>query len=335
METSFGSAQGREATCLLNPDPTKIASYIPLFLLNFSYMPKLLTLLIVAFSICLAFAQETRKPEPYHPTKKRSLDTLQDRWRELSSNYEGLRKPNKEIPVVEKHFVLADVIGAFVLFNTDDLQYLVYNPSRANKRFLPASTFKIPNSIIALETGAVKDLEEVIPYGGGKEYFKNWEQDMPLPQAFKASNVAVFHTLAKRMGIDAYTEKLKAFDYGNKNPGPTTDERFWLTGPIQISALEQVEFLRKLSSQSLPIRAKTYQQIRSIMEVEGGDNYRIFAKSGWAGPDDPQIGWWVGWVEKDGHNYPFALNILIKKNEDAKQREIIARACIKELLNLN
>ena len=244
----------------------------------------------------------------------------------------SLHTQNLEDYSLRKHFVNAGVTGAFVLYDAKRDRHVAHNMQRIGKRFLPASTFKIPNSIIALETGAVKDLEEVIPYGGTKEYFKNWEQDMTLPQAFKASNVAVYHTLAKRVGIAAYQEKLEAFGYGNQNPGTTTNERFWLTGPIQISAIEQVEFLHKLSSQSLPIRSETYELIRSMMEVEGDDDYRIFAKSGWAGPDDPQIGWWVGWVEKDGDNYPFALNILIKKNEDAKQREVIARACIEELL---
>ncbi len=236
---------------------------------------------------------------------------------------------------LKKHFIKAGVQGTFVLYDSQNDRHVAHNSDRLGKRFLPASTFKIPNSIIALETGAVNDLEEVIPYGGGKEYFKSWEKDMTLPQAFKASNVAVYHTIAKRVGVPNYKEKLKAFGYGNQNPGATTDDRFWLIGPIQISALEQVEFLHKLSSQSLPISSKTYQQIRSMMKVDGGDNYRVFAKSGWAGPDDPQIGWWVGWVEKDGHNYPFALNILIKTNEDAKQREIIARNCLNELLELD
>ena len=237
-----------------------------------------------------------------------------------------------EDQTLREYFDDAGVQGTFLVFDSKNDRYIAHNTERARRRFLPASTFKVPNSIIALETGAVKDLEEVIPYGGTKEYFKSWEQDMTLPQAFKASNVAVYHTIAKRVGIAAYHEKLKAFDYGNQNPGATIDARFWLTGPIQISAIEQVEFLRKLSSQTLPIHHERYQQLRSLMEVEGSDNYRIFAKSGWAGPDDPQIGWWVGWVEKADINYPFALNILIKKNEDAKQREVIARACIEEFL---
>lgn len=243
-----------------------------------------------------------------------------------------LHTQNLEDFSFKQHFIKAGVQGTFLLYDPKNDRHVAHNSDRLGKRFLPASTFKIPNSIIALETEVVEDLEEIIPYGGGKEYFKSWEQDMTLPQAFKASNVAVYHTIAKRVGIETYKEKLKAFGYGNQNPGETTEERFWLTGPIRISAADQVEFLRKLSSQSLPIRPETFQQICSMMEVRGGDNFRLFVKSGWAGPDDPQIGWWVGWVEKERVNYPFALNIDIKNNQDAKQREVIARACIEEFL---
>ena len=220
------------------------------------------------------------------------------------------------------------------MFNPKEQQHLVYNLSRALQRFLPASTFKIPNALIALETGAVKNLEEVIPYGGGKEYFKSWERDMTLPEAMKASNVAVFHTIAKRIGVETYREKLATYKYGDANPGSTIENRFWLTGPIEVSRLEQVEFIKQLTSGRLPISDSSFQHVRSMIKIEETNDYSIFAKSGWAGPDDPQIGWWVGWVEKDDINYPFALNILIKKNEDAKQRAVVASACIDELLQL-
>lgn len=236
-------------------------------------------------------------------------------------------------PNLGRYFQNKNLEGTFVLFHPKRSKLIVYNPKRATTRFLPASTFKVPNALIALDSGAVKDIEEVIPYGGAKEYFKNWEQDMTLPQAVKTSNVAVFHTIAKRIGLETYRDKLSAFDYGNANPGDSIDNRFWLNGPIKISPLEQVMFFRKLVAGEFPISDHSFQLVRSMIKIEETNGYTIFAKSGWAGPEDPQTGWWVGWVEKDGLNYPFALNILINTNQDAKQRAIIAKACIQEYLS--
>jgi beta-lactamase class D len=239
-----------------------------------------------------------------------------------------------EKPSLQTHFEKAGVTGTFVLYHRVEDQFLVGNSKRAKVRFFPASTFKVANALIALDTGAVKDLEEIIPYGGTKEYFKNWEQDMTIGQAMRTSNVAVFHTIAKRIGLATYREKLSAFSYGNADPGASIDNRFWLTGPLKISAMEQVEFIRKLTSRELDIKRSSFLAVRSMIEVEKTDTYTIFAKTGWAGPDEPQIGWWVGWVEKNGMSYPFALNIDIKKDEDAPKRMEIGKACLKELLNL-
>lgn len=238
------------------------------------------------------------------------------------------------VPYLEDHFKGSNVVGTFVVYHPKFKHFLVSENDRVYARFLPASSFKIPNALIALETGVVKDEDEVIPYGGGKEYFKSWEKDMTLPQAMKASNVAVFHTVAKRIGLESYRDKLNDFGYGNADPGDSIDQRFWLTGPLGVSPIEQVEFLRKLIDGALPVSDRSFELVKSMIQIEETDEYSLYAKSGWAGPDDPQIGWWVGWVEKEGSRYPFALNIDIKNNEDAKQREVVARACLKELLQL-
>lgn len=239
-----------------------------------------------------------------------------------------------ENPDLGKHFATAGVTGTFILLDAGEERLHVFNPGRSSQRFLPASTFKVANALIALDTGAVKSLDEVIPYGGTKEYFKSWEKDMTIGQAMKVSNVAVFHTIAKRIGLETYREKLRQFDYGNADPGESMDQRFWLTGPLKISAIEQVEFLCKLTAGELDLKPTTFSNVRAMIEYEKAEDYAIYAKTGWAGPDEPQIGWWVGWVEKQNRIYPFALNIDIKQDEDAPKRMAIGKACLKDLLEL-
>lgn len=237
-------------------------------------------------------------------------------------------------PHLGRFFAKAEVTRTFVLYHPLRNQTLVYNRERSKQRFRPASSFKVANAIIALDVGAVEDTEEVIPYGGTEEYFKSWEQDMTIIQAMKTSNVAVFHTIARRIGLDRYREILRAYQYGNGDPGTTIDNRFWLNGPLKISAMEQVEFFRKLTTDELPAKEEAIHSTKKMILFEQTEIRTIYAKTGWAGPDEPQIGWWVGWVDFGGTAFPFALNIDIRKNEDAPKRLTIGKACIHRSLGI-
>ncbi len=204
----------------------------------------------------------------------------------------------------------------------------VWNTKRAETPFSPASTFKIPNALIALDPKVVKDLDEVIPYGGTKEFIKEWERDMNLREAMKLSNVAVFHQVARRIGMERMRAKLIAFDYGNKETGDDIGQRFWLTGPLKISAIGQVEFLTKLAKGRLPVSAESVAQVKALIRYGEKNGAVIYAKTGWVGRQEPQTGWWVGWVEKDGNIFPFAMTAVIPTMEEAKQRVPVALECL-------
>lgn len=110
-------------------------------------------------------------------------------------------------------------------------------------RFLPASTFKIPNSLIELSVGAVRSVDEVLPYKGPSQPFvKAWAKDMGRREAISLSNVPIYQELARRIGLDRMRENIVRMDYGNKEVGASVDS-FWLSGPLKISAVEQALFL--------------------------------------------------------------------------------------------
>jgi beta-lactamase class D len=237
----------------------------------------------------------------------------------------------REVPELAKFFQEQGVAGTFVLFDTATDTMLVSNETRAQQRFIPASTFKIANSLIGLDTGAVKDVDEVLPYGGKPQPRKEWEHDMGLRDAIKISNVPVFQELARRIGIERMREGVKKLRYGNTEIGKVVD-RFWLDGPLAISAVEQTEFLERLTSPSLPIDPAAMRAIREITLLEKTDAYQLHGKTGWwVGPTAPQIGWWVGWIERENRIYPFALNIDMSKDDDAVKRASIGRECLKAL----
>src|ERR1700736_5871698 len=86
----------------------------------------------------------------------------------------------QEVPDLAKVFKDKGVAGTFVLFDVAADTMLVSDEVRAKKRFTPASTFKIANSLIGLDVGAVKNVDEVLPYGGKPQRIKEWERNMGL-----------------------------------------------------------------------------------------------------------------------------------------------------------
>jgi len=237
----------------------------------------------------------------------------------------------QEVPELAKCFEAQGAAGTFVLFDVANDTMLVSNEARAKKRFTPASTFKIANSLIGLETGAVKNVDEVLPYGGKPQRIKEWERDMGLREAIKISNVPIYQELARRIGLERMREGVRKLGYGNMEIGNVVD-RFWLEGPLAISAVEQTEFLQRLVNGSLPINPDAVRAVKEITLLENTGAYELHAKTGWfVGPTPPEIGWWVGWVEKENKIYPFALNIDMQGDAAGAKRISIGRECLKVL----
>ena len=165
----------------------------------------------------------------------------------------------KEVPELERFFKERNVVGTFVLYDVAADTMLVWNEERAKRRFIPASTFKIANSLIGLDVGAVKDVDEVLPYGGKPQRIKEWEHDMGLREAIKISNVPIYQELARRIGLERMREGVRKLGYGNMEIGNVVD-RFWLDGPLKISAVEQTEFLARLAGGKLPIDRKQWKR---------------------------------------------------------------------------
>ena len=214
--------------------------------------------------------------------------------------------------------------GAFVLYDLKQNRYARYNPARCRKRFSPFSTFKIPNSLIGLETGVITDAEFVIPYdarkypeasGWTESPFVYWKQDQTLRSALKYSAVWYYRELARRVGSAQMKRYVAAFNYGNADTSgglesPHLFEAFWLHSSLQISADEQVEFLRKFYASKLPVAARTTAIVKEILVLEKTDQYTLSGKTGAGGlPNGNSLGWFVGYVETQGNVYFFALNL--------------------------
>ena len=248
----------------------------------------------------------------------------------FSIGLSGCSSSWKKSTEIEGLFRDAEVTGTFVLLDAATDSFSGYNQSRAKTRFVPASTFKIPNSLIGLSVGAVESVDEVLPYGGQPQVIKAWEKDMGLREAIIASNVPVYQELARRIGTESMRKNLASLDFGNNDIGASVD-RFWLDGPLEISAIEQTEFLLRLARNQLPISAELQSAVREIVLLEQGEGWKLYGKTGWENAPEPGIGWWVGWVEKENSLFTFAMNMDIHQPSDAGKRVQLGMASLKAL----
>lgn len=226
------------------------------------------------------------------------------------------------------HFKAAGVTGTIALKKQGDARVQVFDATRAATPYLPASTFKIPNSCIALQTGAVSGPGEVFKWDGAPRSVAAWNRDMTLAEAFAASNVPVFQEIARRIGAERMGLYVAEARYGNADIGGGID-RFWLEGALRISALGQIEFLERLRNGGTPFARQTVDTVATMMLVDKGQGWALRAKTGWAVRERPGTGWFVGWAEKGGEVWYFAVNIDMDDMGQAKARSDIARAVLR------
>jgi beta-lactamase class D len=209
-------------------------------------------------------------------------------------------------PELEKYF--EGFKGAFVLYDLNGNHYIRYNPERCAERFIPASTYKIMNSLIGLETGVIPDEKFVIKWDGTQYAIPAWNQDHTLKTAIENSVVWYYQELARRVGKERMQKFVNAVDYGNKDISEDIDT-FWLEGGLRISANEQVAFLRRLYQNDLPFSARSVKIVKEILVLEKNDSYKLSGKTGSGQRLIPHEGWFVGYLETKGNVYFFATNI--------------------------
>ncbi len=235
----------------------------------------------------------------------------------------------------QKHFQDLGLEGSILIYDRQTGRSFQHNPQRNQTAFPVASTFKIPNSLIALETGVIPNELALLTWDGISRELPVWNRDLNLKEAFKHSAVWFYQVLARRTGHDRMKEWIEAIAYGNQAIGtPENIDQFWLNGTLQITPQGQVDFLRRLHANELPFSAKAIATVKEIMIAEQTPNYTIRAKTGWFGFGNPQvqnIGWYVGYVERGDDVYFFATNIDINSPQDGSARLEVTRRCLQEL----
>lgn len=242
-------------------------------------------------------------------------------------------------PEFKKHFDSCGVDGSIVIYDPYKKEWIVSDTTGISMESLPASTFKIINLLIALETKTIKDENEIVKWVGSTDtskygYRPEIYHDMSVKEAFEVSAGWVFVELAKKIGKDNYKKYLTLCMYGNNNL-TQADADFWNFGEFAISPINQVEFIIKLYKESLPFSKRNVEIVKNVMINEQTDNYTLRAKTGWTRDKDINTGWWVGYVENKNGVYFFATRLLqnrkFNRSDFGTCRKEITKKIFKEL----
>jgi beta-lactamase class D len=234
----------------------------------------------------------------------------------------------QERPDWASHFSAAQARGTIVVVDarTQPEAVWVHDAQRAARRYSPASTFKIPHSLFALDAGILRDEFQVIPWDGVKRDNPAWDRDQDLRSAMRASTVWVYSRFAQQLGDAREVGYMQKIGYGNASV--QGDKPFWVEGELAISAHEQIAFLRRLYRNELPFRVEHQRLLKDVMVNEAGRDWILRAKTGWTG----QLGWWVGWVEWPAGPVFFALNIdTPDRQRDLAKRQNITRSILRSI----
>jgi beta-lactamase class D len=251
-----------------------------------------------------------------------------------SRAFANVAPPRSEIrDSLAKRFADAGTAGTFVGYKVEDYTIIASDRDRSALPQSPASTFKIPNSLIALETGVVQDPDkDVFVWDGVKRPIEAWNKDHTMRSAIAVSAVPVYQEIARRIGPERMQKYVDLFEYGNRDIGGGIDQ-FWLTGALRIDPIDQIDFVDRLRRRALPVSKRSQDIVCDILPVTKVGDSIIRVKSGLLGAErgDPSLGWMVGWAEKGEAPTVFALNMDCKDQRLIGERMPLMQACLTDI----
>ncbi len=211
---------------------------------------------------------------------------------------------------LKKYFDENKVEACFALMNNATGKFTVHNLGRyRDSNYLPASTFKIVNSLIGLQTGIISSDSMVIKWDGTTRWNSNWNKDLTMYEAFRVSSFPYYQEVARRIGKDTMQYWLDSLSYGTKKITTKIDS-FWVDNSLKISPDEQLGLVKRLYFNQLPFFKYNQEIVKKAMLFESNSNYNLSYKTGWGTNEKGNyIGWVAGWIEENKHPYFFVLNI--------------------------
>ncbi|MFY1830637.1 penicillin-binding transpeptidase domain-containing protein [Myxococcus fulvus] len=237
--------------------------------------------------------------------------------------------------------------GCFLVMDLDSGEVTRNGAKLCATPLVPASTFKVPHALIALETGVVSSVDEVHEWDGTRHAISMWNQDQTLDTAMRRSALWVFQGTAKQLGRERMEQWLMRLDYGNRDAsGDIT--RFWLGGPLRISPDAQLDFLARMYRGLLLVSPRVLEAVQgtlvhgpdTVASVRDGinlggpwkDDATLSAKTGWhQDAKNGDVMWLVGHVSSPKGRHVFVSAVKQPPGTKSPSRNLAIPAAIEAL----
>lgn len=240
--------------------------------------------------------------------------------------------PAKPPPTIAARFADYGHAGAWLIQHEGDKAQVVYGQTLAAKPQPPASTFKVLLALVALETGVLRNADEIIAWDGRKYPDQpEWQADMALRQAMRTSSESYFRVLADRIGRDRLATWVTRVGYGNSRIGPKAS-RAWHDGVLTVTAQQQLAFIDRVRRGDLPFAPATLTAVKAAMLNREANGRRVYGKTGTSANGNGQtgVGWWIGWEEGKGRATSFVLEVELKTSDSRDKRVALGEQLLAE-----
>ena len=217
--------------------------------------------------------------------------------------------------------------GSILIYDTSTLTFYSNDFEWSEQGHIPASTYKIPHTLIGLELGILSDTF-VFRYDGTPRNMSIWEQDLKLKDALQFSCVPCYQSLARMIGVDSMKYYLDKLNYGSMIFDEESLDMFWLQGASRINQFQQIEFLQELYNGELDVSIRNQKLVREMLVIQEDSIGTLSGKTGWSIDGDQNSGWFVGYLETDQSMYFFASNIEPMEDFDIREFPAVRRIAV-------
>jgi beta-lactamase class D len=255
--------------------------------------------------------------------------TISPQWSTPPANivnsYLG-REPG--VPSAAGNLTTANQQACMAVFSEASQSWLIYNLPQCEMPLSPCSTFKIPNALLGLQFGVLNGPQHSMTWDGKVHDREVLNQDHDLASAMKNSVVWYFQEVARQIGAERMQSSLDAFEYGNRDISAGIDI-FWLGSSLEISALQQIDFLRALVNSELPIDADNQKAVLQLLLQDYAlpENFTgtLYGKTGSCPMPEDDHGWFVGMHDRGDDRLIFAVNLIGEKAWGPDARRLAIR----------
>jgi len=216
---------------------------------------------------------------------------------------------DKDITYIDLSSEFNEYKGSFVLYDSNNDAWTIYNKDAALEQITPNSTYKIYDALLGLESGIITPEHSKMTWNGEDYPFDTWESNQDLSSAMHSSVNWYFQNIDNIVGMDNVRAYLEDIGYGNQQTSNDTD-LYWTDFSLKISPIEQVELLKKFYQNTFGFSSKNINTVKDAILIASTPDGTLSGKTGTGRVDGQDTnGWFIGYIEKSGHVYYFATNI--------------------------